>query len=73
MTKICFGDVFSDPDSVGQSEYRAIHDCIIDAVFNGNPPDGDTPLTEDQIHDIRGMLCEFADWVEGMKMACQTN
>lgn len=59
-----FSDIFDDPDKVGQSEYRAIHDCIGDAIdINsyqwGLPTERDFPLERKHLKRILGMLEEF--------------
>ena len=41
-----YGEIFPDPDIVCQSEYRAIHDVIVDGVFDGLIPEPDYVLTE---------------------------
>ena len=56
---VVFGDVFDDPDMVGQSEYRAIYDTVVDVAFNGNVPDDDRVLTKDEREHIHWILKEF--------------
>jgi hypothetical protein len=47
------------PDVVGQSEYRAIYDCIYDALL-------DTP-DEVKKEMVLGMLEEFESWAKVIK------
>lgn len=50
---------FPDPDTVGQSEYRAIHTCIGDAL-------DDCP-EEERMDLALGMLKEFKAWAKSMR------
>ena len=56
MSKIL--EVFPDPDEVGQAEYRAIYDCIADAL-------ADTP-PQQQAQLVQSMLTEFRAWAQKM-------
>jgi hypothetical protein len=53
-------DRFNSPDDVGSSEYRAIYDCIADALFDANDEDA-----EDM---VRSMLQAFSDAVQDMQL-----
>jgi hypothetical protein len=64
---ITFGKVFPDPDMVGESNYRAIYDVIVDGVFDGNVPDDDYILTPDEIGGAREALDGFKDWVSSLR------
>lgn len=50
---------FPDPDEVGQSEYRAIHDCLKDTLE-------DCPKKE-RFDLAMSMLDEFELWAKSMK------
>lgn len=52
-------DIFVDPDLIGSSEYRAIYDCIADALH----------AYDDSEHaDVaKSMLNEFIDHAKAMK------
>lgn len=50
--------VFSHPDDVGQSEYRAIYDCINDAVVDMDD--------DERVAHIVAMLHEFISISSGM-------
>ena len=50
--------VFPDPDKVGQSEYRAIYECIADGL-------ADTP-PEEQVQMAHSMLEEFHNWAHSI-------
>ena len=50
---------WQDPDMVGQSEYRAIFDCVADALE-------DVPEDEHLGHAIE-MLKEFESWAKEMR------
>lgn len=50
-----WGDLFQDPDMVGQTEYLAIHDAIADAVL-GTEPDPETELGGPELQHIATML-----------------
>jgi len=56
--------IFSDPDIVGQSEYRAIFSCIHDAVENPGPND---ELDSEAVGLILSGLEEFDDWVDELR------
>lgn len=58
---VTFGEVFNDPDMVGQSEYRAIYDVIVDGAFNGSVPDDDHVLTSEEAEHTLSMLTELKD------------
>lgn len=51
--------VLEDPDDIGQSEYRAIIDCLRDALE-------DAP-EEDRLGLAIGMLDEFEHWAGSLK------
>lgn len=57
-----WSDLFYNPDDVGESEYRAIHDCIAGAIFELEEPNPQTELTEDEVITVRGMVEELRDW-----------
>ena len=64
-----FWRVFRNPDDLGNSEYRAIYDTIIDSVFDGDVPepgDDNDPITSGQTDLILGILDEFAEWATAL-------
>lgn len=56
---LTFGKLFADPDDVGQSEYRAIYETVVDGVFDGTAPDADFVMTRDELESIAGIVDEF--------------
>ena len=54
-----WGDIFEDPDMVGQTAYLAIHDTIASAVMNTETPDPQQPVSRKQRQQIAGMLREI--------------
>ena len=55
-------DAFEHPDLVGQSEYRALHDTVADAVLGYDSPDPDSQLSDGDTEAIVSVLEEFRDW-----------
>lgn len=60
---ITWGDCFQDPDDVGSSEYRAIHDVICEAVLgvDGFAVEREQELALDELKHIEGSLEEIRD------------
>ena len=56
---LTFGKLFADPDDVGQSEYRAIYETVVDGVFDGDAPERDYVMSHDELEQIAGMVDEF--------------
>ena len=54
-----WADLFADPDMVGQSEYRAVYDTLVDAVYNGSVPEDDHVITPAEYIQIVSILGEF--------------
>lgn len=61
VAPITFRQAFPNPDEIGASEYRAIHDLIVDAVFDGwvKP---DKVLDKVSTNDAIAILEEFKGW-----------
>ena len=55
-------DAFEHPDSVGQSEYRALHDTVVDGVFGFDSPAPERDVPDEDVEMIVSMLEEFRDW-----------
>ena len=72
-----WNEVFSDPDSVGQSEYGAIHDCVMDGINsmrmeNGTPElyaGCDDVLSKEECQHINAMLDEIIGHAQSLKKA----
>lgn len=62
-----FNDVFTNPDDLGRSEYRAIYDTVVDALFNGDMPEADAVITDDQVQEIMGILDAFKDHAKALR------
>jgi hypothetical protein len=66
MGALKWGYVFpQDPDVCCQSEYRALHDCVRDAIdpdATSSDYDGDRELTAEDLGMIYSMLQEFVEW-----------
>ena len=54
-----WGDIFPDPDAVGQTEYLVIHDAIASAVMETESPDTEQTVSRDQRQRIAEMLDEI--------------
>lgn len=57
----CWRDVFADPDTVGQSEYRALVELLADGTNTpniGGEVDPDTTLTRESRDHMLSMLAE---------------
>jgi len=54
---IKWGDLFQDPDMVGQTEYLAIHNAITTTL--GGEPDPESELGASELEHIRSMLDGF--------------
>jgi hypothetical protein len=51
---------FPDPDEVGQTEYRVIHECLSDALASQDDDDPD----ESPSQMMLSILGEFRTWAE---------
>jgi len=56
---IFWRDLFQDPDEVGESEYRAMYDNIVEAIFDDTEPRGNHVVTSEEQSQIVDMLQEF--------------
>jgi hypothetical protein len=52
-------DTLTHPDDVGESEYRAIYECLQDALR-------DTPDEDKKAHAL-AMLEEFKEWAKALR------
>ena len=60
---IMWADIFPNPGHIGQSEYRAIHDCILDALEKDRLDD----VTKEDLMRVVDMLDEFEQWAKKLK------
>ena len=63
-----WSDVFPNPNDVGQSEYRAIHDVVamgLDIDPDAGYP-GDLEISAEARPHVCGMLVEILNWSEGL-------
>lgn len=58
-------DILEHPDDVCESEYRAIYECISDALH-------DTPNEDKKDHAL-GMLEEFEGWAKALRKKIKEN
>ena len=54
-------DVFEHPDLVGQSEYRALHDTVADAILGSGAPDPESNVPDEDLAMIVSMREECRD------------
>jgi hypothetical protein len=72
MNKPKWGDVFQDPDAVGSSEYRALHDLLADVTELSHglaDPDPEAEITEEKRTDMLSVLNELEGWTETVRTA----
>ena len=64
-----WGDIFEDPDMVGQTEYLAIYDAIASAAMNTESPDPQQPVNREQRQRIAEMLREIGSQAQRLSEA----
>ena len=60
-----WGEVFQDPDMVGSSEYRALHDLLADVTeltHGYADPDPEAEVTQEKRTRMLSTLNEVEDW-----------
>jgi hypothetical protein len=57
-------NLLPDPDALGQSEYRAIYDCI---MASWPDIDEDYETDKEKISHVIDMLDEFSTWADNLK------
>ena len=63
-------DIFYHPDQVGESEYRAIHECVASAIKETDEPDPESELSIDDRENIKAILDSFHDWADALLKKC---
>ena len=63
-------DIFYKPDQVSESEYRAIHDCVANAIKETDEPDPESEVSLDDKANILAMLDTFRDWANALMKKC---
>lgn len=65
-----WNSIFKDPDLIGESEYRAIHDCVADATMQVGDVDTENEISSAELQHIISVLENFRGWTNSLLAAC---
>ena len=72
MKNLKWGDVFPNPDMVGSSEYRALHELLADVadLSNGGSadPDPEAEIAEAKRIHMLAVLEELEGWTKSIRV-----